>query len=116
MLGTVKTLTREISRNGAIDRRPELLDRVDFLRLDVARQVDRDRQSELGQFLTPASTARLMASMFEATSTVHLLDAGSGIGSLSAAFVEQSVQWSKPPKQISVTAYEIDPNLLTYLN
>src|SRR5436309_999056 len=105
---SVKTATWEASRKAKADRTTELLDRVEFLRLDAARQLDRERQSELGQFLTPALTARLMASMFEGNSAVQLLDAGAGIGSLTAAFVEQAGLWREAPKAVSVTAYEID--------
>lgn len=115
LASSVKTETWEASRKAKADRGTELLDRVEFLRLDAARQLDRERQSQLGQFLTPALTARLMASMFEANSTVQLIDAGAGIGSLTAAFVEQVSGWQEAPKGVSVTAYEIDPNLLTYL-
>lgn len=114
LASTVKTLTREVSRKGSAEQ-TDLLDRVDFLRLDVARRLDRVRQSQLGQFLTPAATARLMASMFEPRSSVSLLDAGAGIGSLTAAFIEASAQWEQVPKDISTTAYEIDPNILSYL-
>jgi adenine-specific DNA-methyltransferase len=48
-------------------------------------------------------------------STVRLLDAGAGVGSLSSAFVAQALNWRNPPKEISVTAYEVDQNLAEYL-
>ena len=46
----------------------------------------RSRQEELGQFLTAASVADFMASMFDQLpSTVRLLDAGAGAGALTGA-------------------------------
>jgi adenine-specific DNA-methyltransferase len=85
---------------------------VDLLRLDASRRLDPERQVELGQFLTPAPVARFMASMFGRPGrTVRLLDAGAGIGSLSAAWVAEMCGRPTRPKTISVTAYELDPAL-----
>jgi len=113
MLGTSTKTDQENQRTA--NPATELVDRVEFLRLDVGRHLNRQHQAKLGQFLTPASTARLMASMFEANSSIHLLDAGAGIGSLTAAFVEQTCYWKQVPGSVSVTEYEIDPTLLTHL-
>ncbi len=56
-----------------------LVDRVDFFRLDANRKLDPERRSELGQFMTPPATARLMASMFDVKADdLSLLDAGAG--------------------------------------
>jgi adenine-specific DNA-methyltransferase len=67
-----------------------LLDSVDFYRLDANRKIDAERRSDLGQFMTPPATARLMASMFEAKhKSITLLDAGAGVGSLTAAFIDE---------------------------
>ena len=67
-----------------------LIDSVDFFRLDANRKLDPERRSALGQFMTPLATARLMASMFDAKGDeVTLLDAGAGVGSLTAAFVNE---------------------------
>lgn len=93
-----------------------LLDSVDFFRLDAGRKLDAERRAELGQFLTPVPTARLMASMFRASQPdIRLLDAGAGVGSLTAAFVAEVCGRSKKPRSIAVTAYEIDANLIEYL-
>ena len=44
----------------------------------------------LGQFLTPAATARFAASLFEATERpIRLLDAGAGAGALLAATLDR---------------------------
>jgi adenine-specific DNA-methyltransferase len=94
-----------------------LLDQVEFFRLDASRRLDPSGRAAKGQFLTPAPVARLMASMFESTPrTIHLLDAGAGIGSLTAAFVDELCRREFPPAEILVTAYELDPLLIEYLN
>ena len=93
-----------------------LLDQVDFLRLDANRRLDPARRSELGQFMTPQATAHLMGSMFEASfENITLLDAGAGVGSLTAAFVDEISARSCKPKTLHVTAYEIDLELAKYL-
>ena len=94
-----------------------LLDSVEFFRLDANRRLDPERRADFGQYMTPPATARLMASMFGATqSLVTLLDAGAGVGSLTAAFVSEVCSRSMKPKTIHATAYEIDPELARYLS
>jgi len=95
----------------------DLINKVDGFRLDVQKKLDRNDRSILGQFMTPPETARLMASMFEVNrESISLLDAGAGVGSLTAAFVEQMCHREHKPKQICVTAYEIDQSLVGYLS
>lgn len=94
----------------------DLLEHLDALRLDACRQLAQGQRGELGQFLTPAPVARLMASMFEASGpVVSILDAGAGVGSLFAAAVSELCCRPEKPQAIHVVAYEIDPLLLTYL-
>ncbi len=70
----------------------------------------------MGQFFTPPSVARFMASLFgEPGGEIRLLDAGAGVGSLTAAFVEDACQRATRPTSIAVTAYEIEPALVEYL-
>jgi len=93
-----------------------LVESVDFFRLDANRKIDPERRSDLGQFMTPPATARLMASMFDVEhQSITLLDAGAGVGSLTAAFVGEISARSRKPKKIHATAYEIDPDLAEYL-
>lgn len=93
-----------------------LVEAVDFLRLDANRKLDPARRSELGQFMTPPATARLMASMFDAKpKAISLLDAGAGVGSLTAAFVAEVCSRECKPQNIRATAYEIDQTLIEYL-
>lgn len=88
----------------------DLVEQVDILRVEANRQLDNRRRSELGQFMTPAPIARLMASMLACASPdVHLLDAGAGVGSLLSAVVSMLCARERPPRTIRITAYELDP-------
>jgi adenine-specific DNA-methyltransferase len=93
-----------------------LLEAVDRLRLEVGGKLNRQRQSEMGQFFTPASIAGLMATMMSLDiPEVRLLDAGAGIGTLFAACIAALCCKTKPPRSIHITAYEADPLLQGYL-
>lgn len=97
-------------------QRDNLLERVDFLRLEANQKLATDR-AEKGQFFTPQKIAQCMAHMFaERPSILKILDAGAGIGSLSAALVVEACQWNPKPSAITITAYEIDPILTEYLH
>ena len=88
---------------------------IELLRLEANRKLSSKNKEALGQYLTPLPTARYMSSLFSRrSSSVTLLDAGSGVGSLSAAFVIEALSWKPRPVQISVLAYEIDPMLVHY--
>lgn len=93
-----------------------LVDSVEVFRLEANQKLDPGRRVAFGQFMTPPATAGLMASMFQAnTDHLKLLDAGAGVGSLTAAFVSAVCSRPKKPKTIHVTAYEIDGVLAGYL-
>lgn len=47
--------------------------------------------------------------------SVRLLDAGAGVGSLSVAFIKRLCALKQRPKEITVTAYEVDPGLIPTL-
>ncbi|XFA73060.1 BsuBI/PstI family type II restriction endonuclease [Thermosynechococcaceae cyanobacterium Okahandja] len=97
-------------------QRDNLLERVDFLRLEASQRLTADR-AEKGQFFTPKKIACFMASMFaKRPHTLNLLDAGAGVGSLSAAFIAEACQWNPKPSIMTITAYEIDPILTEYLH
>ncbi|MDX9867857.1 MAG: Eco57I restriction-modification methylase domain-containing protein [Kiritimatiellia bacterium] len=90
-----------------------LLSIADALRARCFATVSTRHQKEFGQFLTPPHVADLMAAMFDVRSAqVRLLDAGAGMGMLSAAFVRRQLQRKTPPKRIEVTAYELDSRLV----
>jgi adenine-specific DNA-methyltransferase len=94
----------------------DLIEQIDFFRVDANRKLDNRRRTELGQFMTPAPIARLMASMLVCDAPeVSLLDAGAGVGSLLGAAVDVLCRREQPPQAIRVTAYEVDPVMLPYL-
>lgn len=94
-----------------------LLEHVEFLRLDASRKLNARRRADLGQFMTPAPIARFMASLFVLEGeSLALLDAGAGTGSLTAAWVDEACHRESRPKGVDITAYELDPMLVTYLN
>lgn len=79
-------------------------------------QIGAETRALLGQYMTPAPVATFMASLFGALpERVHLLDAGAGVGSLTAAFVQEACLRSNKPRSIDVTAYEVDQALLMRL-
>lgn len=92
----------------------QVLDTLDKER--VAINPSLKRKSELGQFLTPSSVARYMASLFtkDKLTTPRLLDAGAGIGSLTSAFLERVLN-EKTSDCAQVTMVEVDPVLRSKL-
>jgi len=94
----------------------DLLESVDFARIKAFDAIPETARSKMGQFGTPAPIARLLASMFTfGEPLVRLLDAGAGVGSLTAAFVTAACEADRAPKTISVTAYEVEPLLVEHL-
>ena len=93
----------------------DLLHTIEDIRQQAALKLDQAKRSEQGQYMTPAPTAELLASMFENLSgDVSLLDAGAGVGSLTAAFLQRVVQEGNV-KKITATAYETDKVLINNL-
>lgn len=84
---------------------------IDERRAKIARETHPARKSELGQFMTPTGIARFMTSLFTplGKQRIHLLDAGAGIGSLTAAFASRALY--DKAKSLDVEAWEIDPAL-----
>ncbi|GAB2566827.1 Eco57I restriction-modification methylase domain-containing protein [Spirosoma areae] len=94
-----------------------MFDQIDTIRREVSPGLNHERRAQLGQFMTPSRIARFMASLFAegAHESVSLLDAGAGVGSLTAAFLERVQTGWGGFRQIQATAYEIDPTLLRIL-
>ena len=93
----------------------ELLQRIDQTRLSASENLEPSRRKELGQFMTPSLVGKFMASMFDVDSArISLLDAGAGVGSLTAAFAARSCQ-DRRHTHICVDAYEIDQALIPKL-
>ncbi len=93
-----------------------LTDSADISRIHVSSKLNRQQRDELGQFLTPAAIARFMAKQFNNLSEhIHLLDPGAGIGTLTAAFVEQILAKPEKIKSCLITAYEIESSFIPEL-
>lgn len=95
---------------------PSLLEHVDAIRLKANTKLDDQRRKALGQFMTPLPVAQLMASMFTNLSDeLHILDAGAGVGSLTAAVIEETFSRPLKPSAITAHAYELDTALINPL-
>ena len=84
---------------------------IDRRREAIARATPSKHKSAMGQFMTPSGIARFMTNMFNPLdgSRIKLLDAGAGIGSLTAAFTERAA--SEHASSLQIEAWEIDPKL-----
>ncbi|HGN1344099.1 TPA: Eco57I restriction-modification methylase domain-containing protein [Pseudomonas aeruginosa] len=87
---------------------------VDSIREAANSTLDETLRSKLGQFMSSSAVSELMANLFESYVGEHeILDAGAGVGSLTAAFVQNSVL--KGAKSIHSTCYEISDVMLNNL-
>jgi adenine-specific DNA-methyltransferase len=110
-----------------------LISTIDQTRLLISKNTESKKKSQFGQFLTSEKTAAFMANMFPpANGNCQLLDAGAGIGSLAAAFLDRvaspaenrspevQAKLSQPEgfdfQQIKIDAFEIDDSLHPYLS
>ena len=93
-----------------------LLSRADVSRKLANSKLKVETKSAFGQYMTPATVATFMASLFPVPSnqSIRLLDPGAGVGSLTSAFVERLCK-GKTGYRIDVDAYEIDPIMCPYL-
>lgn len=89
-----------------------MLTEVEQVRLRLSRDTDAKKKSQFGQFLTPERTAAFMAGLFPPGEGICcLLDAGAGIGSLSAAFLERWRSGGLRFRRVELDAFEIDGSL-----
>ena len=71
--------------------------------------LEADYRGGMGQFLSPPRVAGLLAGMFEsAVGDVRLLDPGAGVGTLTAAFVEDVLGREEKPRSLHLTAWEAE--------
>lgn len=95
----------------------DLIEFADFVRTDAVRRLNGSRRGELGQFFTPASVARLLASMSQVRGDcLRVLDPGAGSGMLSAAWIAAVCTGASAPRRVELTAYEVDSSLLPALD
>ncbi len=88
----------------------------EFFRFEATRNLDTNTRSRLGQYMTPAPIGSFMAAMFDDLGgSLRVLDPGAGVGSLTATFVDHIRQLDERPEELSLIAYEIDPDLNEYL-
>jgi adenine-specific DNA-methyltransferase len=82
---------------------------AELSRRSLKDTADQKRRIMLGQFFTPPVTARQMASLSTLShDKLSFLDAGAGAGALTAAWVSGICSRPRPPKEISLTAVELD--------
>ncbi len=94
-----------------------MLSQVEKTRLIVSRGTAAAKKSQFGQFFTPERTAAFMAGLFpDANGCCRLLDAGAGIGSLSAAFLERWRAGGFCFNRVELDAFEIDRQLHPHLS
>lgn len=94
-----------------------LLAYADLCRIEANRRLDPVAKTALAQFMTPQSIAGFMASLFGPLSPeVRLLDPGAGVGSLTAAFIDEMLGRDRPPGTVEATAYELDDVMLQCLH
>jgi adenine-specific DNA-methyltransferase len=107
----------KVNSTSDLDAMVGLTDRADLYSIDACRSLDSEQRSKMGQFFTPPSVAQFMASLFgNSLQEIRLLDAGAGVGTLTAAFVEEVCQRDARPRIVSVIAYESEPLLAEYLH
>ena len=89
---------------------------ADFYRIDASLKLDASKRAQLGQYMTPAPISRFMASLLSETAgNMRVLDAGAGVGSLTAALAERLCAVAVGPGSVEFVCYEIDPILCSYL-
>ena len=93
-----------------------LMENVELSRHMASQQLDPELRSTYGQYMTPSPIAQFMASLFsdEHPQDIRLLDPGAGVGSLTAAFVNEFTGRTGVDA-IDLTAYEIDRCLVDFL-
>lgn len=91
-----------------------LNDIADVNRVEANGQLDEKLRGKLGQFMSSSAVSMLLADMFENVEGEHrLLDAGAGVGSLTAAFVERV---KSSAKSIDSTCFELSSVMSHYLS
>jgi adenine-specific DNA-methyltransferase len=90
---------------------------IEQKRLQLSKSTEVKRKAQFGQFLTPERTAAFMASLFpDGSGRCRLLDAGAGIGSLSAAFLDRWRSGGFNFQRVEVDAFELDRSLAAHLS
>jgi adenine-specific DNA-methyltransferase len=90
-----------------------LLAQIEQARLRISKNTAPKKKSQLGQFLTPKSTASFMAGLFSNMDVkdCHLLDPGAGMGSLACAFIDRCITDKVQFGTFKITAFELDNDI-----
>ncbi|MCC6550286.1 MAG: Eco57I restriction-modification methylase domain-containing protein [Ignavibacteriaceae bacterium] len=90
---------------------------ADKMGIEYSRSVNQKHKKEHGQFFTPVEIAGLMGRLVSYNKeTCTILDPGCGTGILSCALIENLVYTNKSLKELFLTLYETDTELLPYLS
>ena len=93
-----------------------LVNTVDEIRTHANALLDEDTRGKKGQFMTPAPSASILAQMFrDLNGELNILDAGSGVGSLTTALVGRAIN-DFQPTAINANAWELEDVLVENLN
>lgn len=86
----------------------EKIELLDQKRIELNKYLE--NKAELGQYLTPVSIARFMASFFDKDklNNSKILDAGAGIGVLTASLLERAIKEHELPIECECTLIEVD--------
>ena len=86
-----------------------ILEQTDAVRRNINGTLQKEN---LRQYFTSSKLANFMASMMDySQNEIRILDPGAGIGSLFVACVAKACEMKRPPRRITVTAYEVDRHL-----
>ncbi|MCP4602485.1 MAG: SAM-dependent methyltransferase [Proteobacteria bacterium] len=103
--------------NSTFSSEIDLLELVEQSRAKSYSKLDKKQRSKKGQYGTPDPVAKLMASMFSIkVPEVRLLDAGAGVGSLTAAFLMEACKRKVRPRTIHAVLFEDDHTLSQVLS
>lgn len=92
-----------------------LVEAVDQHRIDANQLLDQTTRGQKGQFMTPASVTRILAGMFRnLDGEIRILDAGAGVGSLTASLVARALSKFEPTS-IRANAWELENVLVERL-
>ncbi|CDT81402.1 Modification methylase PstI [Vibrio coralliirubri] len=90
--------------------------RIDEIRIHANSLLDEETRGKKGQFMTPASAARILSDMFRnLDGELNVLDAGAGVGSLTTSLVERALR-EFHPTSINAHAWELEDALVENLN
>jgi adenine-specific DNA-methyltransferase len=97
-------------------RETALMEGVESFRREVRARHSHSDRANLGQFFTATPVARLMAKWSQpGAGAIRVLDPGAGVGSLTAAWIEEVLGRDSRPPSIFLTAVELDERLLPEL-